>query len=282
MRSTPVVARTATSRTVESRDGTAINYRSVGEGPGVVVVPGALSTADDYAALASALAVDFSVHTIERRGRGLSGPQGDRYGIGRECEDLAAVRAQTGARYLVGHSFGGLVALEAARNDPALTKIAVYEPGVSVDGLISMSWIPEYQRCLARGEHLDAFTEFCIAAGPAMAQKTPRWMMKLGLRLAIRGPRRQKIFQLLPANLGEHREVSRLDNTYENYREVLAPTLLMFGGKSDFAWLTAAVERLTDLLPTATTREFPALDHFGPDQKGPAEIAQAVRQYFLE
>jgi pimeloyl-ACP methyl ester carboxylesterase len=124
-----------------------------------------MSTADDYAAFADALAKSFTVHTIERRGRGRSGPQGDHYGIGKECEDVAALRDATGARYLVGHSYGGLVALEAARDNPALTKMAVYEPGVSVDGLISMTWIPRYRQRLAEHKYLDAFAEFSIRPG---------------------------------------------------------------------------------------------------------------------
>jgi pimeloyl-ACP methyl ester carboxylesterase len=127
MPSTQAKTGTAASRTVRSRDGTTISYRTVGHGP-AVIVPSAMSTAEDYAALADALGETFTVHTIERRGRGRSGPQGDHYGIGKECEDVAAPRHQTGARYPVGHSYGGLVALEAAHNNPALTKIAVYEP----------------------------------------------------------------------------------------------------------------------------------------------------------
>ena len=40
--------------TVHSADGTPINYRTTGAGPGVLVVPGALNDASDYAALATA------------------------------------------------------------------------------------------------------------------------------------------------------------------------------------------------------------------------------------
>ena len=54
------------------------------------------------------------MYVVQRRGRGGSGPQGDRYCIERECEDIEAVRAATGARLIFGHSFGGLVALRAA------------------------------------------------------------------------------------------------------------------------------------------------------------------------
>ena len=44
----------ATSHTVLSRDGTRIGYLSVGSGPSVLVVPGVLSMAADYAAFARA------------------------------------------------------------------------------------------------------------------------------------------------------------------------------------------------------------------------------------
>src|SRR5690242_2288681 len=100
------------AHTVRSADGTTIGYLSVGAGPPVLVIPGVLSMAGDYAAFASALAEHFTVHTLERRGRGVSGPQGDDYGIGKECEDVLALRAATGASLLVGHSYGGLIALE--------------------------------------------------------------------------------------------------------------------------------------------------------------------------
>jgi pimeloyl-ACP methyl ester carboxylesterase len=96
MRSSPATARPAASHAVVSRDGTTISYRTVGEGPAVIVIPGVLSTVDGYAAFADALADSFTVHTIERRGRGLSGPQGNDYDISSECEDVAAVRAETG------------------------------------------------------------------------------------------------------------------------------------------------------------------------------------------
>ena len=94
---------------VLSKDGTRIGYLSVGEGPSVLVIPGVLSVAADYAAFARALSEHFSVHTIERRGRGESGPQGDDYSIVKECEDVLALQAETGASFLVGHSYGGLV-----------------------------------------------------------------------------------------------------------------------------------------------------------------------------
>ena len=115
---------------------------SVGTGPAVLVIPGVLSMAADYAKFAGALSEHFAVHTIERRGRGESGAQGDDYSIVKECEDVLALQAATGAALLVGHSYGGLVALEVARNNKAFSKIAVYEPGMSIDGSMPTAWMP--------------------------------------------------------------------------------------------------------------------------------------------
>src|SRR5204862_8054293 len=128
------IGRTASSTpAVLAQDGASISYLSIGSGPSVLVIPGALSMAADYAAFASALAEHFTVHIIERRGRGKSSPQGDDYSILKEREDVLALQQETGASLLVGHSFGGLVTLEVARNNPLFTKVAVYEPGVSID-----------------------------------------------------------------------------------------------------------------------------------------------------
>lgn len=91
------MTRIGTSHAVLSRDGTRIGYLSVGSGPPVLVVPGVLSMAADYGAFARALSRHFTVHTIERRGRGESGPQGDDYSIDKECEDVRALQAETGA-----------------------------------------------------------------------------------------------------------------------------------------------------------------------------------------
>jgi hypothetical protein len=81
------------SHTVLSRDGTRIGYLSMGGGPSVLVVPGVLTMAADDAAFARALSEHFTIHTIERRGRGESGPQGDDYSIVKECEDVLALEA---------------------------------------------------------------------------------------------------------------------------------------------------------------------------------------------
>ena len=271
-----------TTPTVLSTDGADIHYLSMGDGPSVLVIPGALSMAADYTAFAHALAAHFTVHIIERRGRGRSSPQGDDYSMAKECADVLALQEKTGASFLVGHSFGGLIALEAARDNRALTKVAVYEPGVSIDRSIPMDWMPAYEQKLAAKKYFDAFVEFSRGTGPDRARKTPHWLMKLLLPLFLRSHDRQQMLSLLPENLREHREVARLDSTYENYREIPADVLLMYGGKSDSRWVDTAMSRLAAVLPHSETREFPTLDHFGIDKKAPREVAAVASEYFLK
>jgi len=221
------------------------------------------------------------VHTIERRGHGESGPQGDDYSIERECEDLAALQATTDATFLFGHSFGGFIALEAARANKAFGKVAVYEPGVSIDGSIDTSWAPACQAHLARGQHLDAFITFVRGINPQTTGKAPRWLLKLILPVAIRKREREQKYRLLPAAIREHEEAARLDNTYPHYRDVTADVLLMAGKDATTTGAGRASQSLLPVLLTATLTTFPALDHFGPEKK-PKQVAEAVSAFFAQ
>jgi pimeloyl-ACP methyl ester carboxylesterase len=272
----------APTSTVLSKDGARISYLSMGSGPSVLVIPGALSMAAGYAAFARALAEHFTVHIIERRGRGESSPQGTDYSMAKEREDVLALQHKTGASFLVGHSFGGLVALEAARLNQALTKLAVYEPGVSISGSISMDWMPRYEKMLAEKKYLDAFVEYSLGTGPDRARDTPHWLMKLLLPLFLSSQDRKQMLGLLPENLREHQELARLDSQYETYREITADVLLLYGGRTHIAWVDLAMKQLATVLPHSETKGFPTLDHFGIDKKAPREVAKAVSDYFLK
>ncbi|HLZ56390.1 MAG TPA: alpha/beta hydrolase [Ktedonosporobacter sp.] len=269
------------TQTLRSLDGTTICYRTVGSGPAVIVIPGALSLASDFAAFADTLAEHFTVHTIERRGRGLSGPQGADYSIAKDHEDVLALQQKTGASLLVGHSFGGLVALEVARNNPALTKVAVYEPGVSIDGSVPTGWMTGYKQKLAEKKEMDAFIEFIKGMNPDSA-KTPAWLLKLLLPLFMGSSGLKLKLSLLQENLCEHQEVARLDNSYENYREIAAGVLLMHGGKGYTAEAHSRMKRLAAIFSRSEIKEFPKFDHFGINEGDPQEVARAVSEYFLK
>ncbi len=255
----------------------------MGDGPAVIVIPGVLSMASDYAAFASTLGERFAVHTIERRGRGKSGSQGTNYSIMKECEDVLAVQQNTSAHLIVGHSYGGLIALEVARGNNEFTKIAVYEPGVSIDGSMRVHWIPGYEKKLAERRNLDALVEFTLADAPPHLAKLPPWLMKTLLRmLFIRFPQYRQMLSLLKENLEEWREIARIDSSYENYRQIIGAVLLMYGGRSESKAVNMVIERLPPVIPHAETHEFRQLDHFGIERTAPRKVAKVVGDYFLK
>ena len=78
--------------------------------------------------LGTALSDGFTVYIPDCRGRGLSGPFGDNYGLGREVEDIDAIIKKTGAHYVFGTATGGIIALQSALKFPEIRKAIIFEP----------------------------------------------------------------------------------------------------------------------------------------------------------
>ncbi|WP_379153878.1 alpha/beta fold hydrolase [Paenibacillus sp. sgz5001063] len=266
---------------VISHDGTRIGYQSIGQGPGVLIIPGALSTSDDFTHIADELSGSFTVHIIDRRGRVRSGDQGADYSIGKECEDIQAVQEASGAANIFGHSFGGLAALEFGGTHSVCKKIAVYEPGVSIESNPKeWDWIEEYEAALMAKDSRGAFTSFVQGAGHTPLKNLPKWYANFILRLVIRGEKWEKIRRLLPACLNEHKEVRRLEATYSKYESIDAKVLLMAGGKSPQA-VHHMIHVLEQTIPQVQSRVFPKLDHLSPENgEAPQEIAQLLKEFF--
>ena len=115
--------------TVTSADGTAVAYETRGEGRPLVLLHGTAGSSASWRTLPARLADDSRTVAVDRRGRGESG-DGETYALRREAEDVHAVLdAVGGDPVLFGHSYGGLVALEAAA-DADLGGLLLYEPAV--------------------------------------------------------------------------------------------------------------------------------------------------------
>lgn len=118
---------------VASADGTPIAVERYGDGPVLVIVPGALSDLTGWMACALLLANGRSVHVIDRRGKGASG-DAPRYEPEREIEDvLAVLTAIGGPADLLGHSSGAILALQSAERAPELRRLVLYEPPLFFD-----------------------------------------------------------------------------------------------------------------------------------------------------
>ena len=119
------------SRSVPSADGTSIAVFRSGTGPPLVLVHGAAADHTTFRVVGPLLGASFTVHAIDRRGRGASGDTAP-YAIEREYEDVAAVASELARDVdapvdVFGHSYGGRCALGAALLTGDIGRLISYE-----------------------------------------------------------------------------------------------------------------------------------------------------------
>ena len=114
--------------TVTSRDGTRIAFWRSGTGPPLVLVHG--GTADHtttWRFVREELERHYTLYAMDRRGRGASGDSPP-YELQREAEDIAAIVDSIGEPVnLIGHSYGGLCAIESSLLTRNLRRMILYE-----------------------------------------------------------------------------------------------------------------------------------------------------------
>jgi pimeloyl-ACP methyl ester carboxylesterase len=116
---------------VRSADGTGIAVFVSGTGPPLVLVHGAAADHTTFRVVGPLLANRFTIHAIDRRGRGASGDTSP-YAIEREFEDLAGVATALAREAgtpvdVFGHSYGGRCALGAALRTADIGRVISYE-----------------------------------------------------------------------------------------------------------------------------------------------------------
>jgi pimeloyl-ACP methyl ester carboxylesterase len=272
---------------VTSADGTTIGYRRYGHGPGLVLVHGAMQGAQSFAKLALALADTFTVYVPDRRGRGLSGPFGPRYGMDRECEDLSALLSQTGASDVFGLSSGALIVLRAALSNPSIRRAALYEPPFPVADLSLAGWVPRFDEEVGRGDLASAFvTALKATADPSLFTRLPRRVLTPPLRLAVWADRRRttrddlSIVALIPTLHYDGSLVRELEGKLDECRAMAAEVLLLGGSRSQPS-LAAALDGLAHAIPRAVRIELPDVGHLAADNGGkPALVARELRRFF--
>lgn len=249
-----------------------VDVLTMGRGPGLVVLPGGTRRARHYRALAQALADTYTVHIIERRGRGASPPQGPDYGLDREVADTLEVLDETGAGQVFGHSYGGLVALHAAlRRD--LDRVIAYEPAVSIHGSIPTEWTPRYERLLADGKDATTLVFFLSRLGFVPDGAMPRAAVWLMQRVSAEGRATREVLHTV---VPEFRAVRAADSDGSRYAGITAPTLLLGGGRSP-AFLQEVLPLLVDTIPNAKLVMTPEMDHNAPDLGDPKGVAELIR-----
>jgi pimeloyl-ACP methyl ester carboxylesterase len=259
---------------VRSADGTAIAFDRTGDGPALIIVGGALSTRVAAEPLAQLLAPRFAVIAYDRRGRGDSGDTPP-YTVEREVDDLAALIAEAGgSAFVLGHSSGAVLALEAARIlGSRIPMLALYEPPFVVDDSrppMPADFVAHLDELVAADRRGDAL-EYFLTNGPGVPAEaiapmrgTPMWlgMEAMAHTVAYDGLVMGDAMAGSPAPL-------------ERWTSVGVPTLVLDGGASP-PWQRSSTQALARVLPRSVHRSLPGQTH-GAE---PEVLAPVLRAFF--
>ncbi len=276
---------------VTSRDGTTIGYRRLGDGPAVLLLHGAVESAQSHMELAEALADSYTVYLPDRRGRGTSGPARDGDGLRRSVEDVDALLAETGAQLVFGVSSGAIILLEAALALPAVRKAAIFEPPLKIGDSLSTAFLTRYDDEIARGKVAAALVTGMKAAqvGPPIFDRVPRWLLERLTALMMAAEDRKAAHgdvtmrALAPTLHDDFQLVIETDGALESFREIRAEVLLLGGSKSP-AYLKVALDALETVVPNVRRVQLDGAGHGvsgNRNRGGKAElVANELRLFF--
>jgi pimeloyl-ACP methyl ester carboxylesterase len=269
-----------TMQTVTSKDGTTIAYDQTGDGPALIIVNGASATRGADAAVADLLTPGISVIAYDRRGRGDSGDTAP-FAVEREVEDIEALLdAVGGSGFLMGHSSGAALALEAARLLPGkITKLVLYDPPFIIDDSrppYPSDYLAHLTKLNAEGRRGDAMAYFMTCVG------TPEE--------ALAGMRQSPVWpgfeQVAPTLAYDAAVMEGLQNGttagLQRWASVATPTLVLdgsvlMGSAEAHVFMRHAADALAAVLPNARRQTLEGQDH-GAD---PNVLAPVVREFLI-
>ncbi|HTJ47445.1 MAG TPA: alpha/beta hydrolase [Kofleriaceae bacterium] len=238
-----------------SADGTPIHAAVSGQGPPLLLIHGTSADHTRWNGVRAELESSFTVHAMDRRGRGGSGDSTD-YSITREFHDVAAVIATLGHDALVlGHSYGAICALEASLLAPP-AKLVLYEPPIRTGDA--------------------AAPDMLVAALDALLEAGDRdGVVATFLREVVRMPPAElDVLRGLPAWEGRVRAAHtlprelRASNAYvfdpARFAELRVPTLVLAGGASP-PYFRNAADAVVAALPDARLAILPDQQHAAMD-----------------
>ncbi len=255
---------------VRSSDGTSIAVFVEGNGPPLVMVHGGISDHRRLEPLMEELRSEFTVYSMDRRGRGASGDTGP-YQIEREFEDVSAVADTAAARSgrsvaVFGHSYGANCAMGGASLTRNIQHLILYEPGLGFR--YPPGSLDAAREALEAGD-IDRLTGaiFIGAMGATEdevgeMQRSPMWPMRL---------------QTLPTLPRELAAEAGWVYTPGRFRGVEASTLLLAGSESPEAQ-AEATRMAAEAIERSRVRVLAGHGHFAI-QTDPALVAAVIREF---
>ena len=232
-------------------------------------------TSRQWRKLADALAPHFRVLAPDLLGYGKDPwPEGKPFHFREDIAYLESLLDEPA--HLVGHSYGGFLALQLALQRPDLVRsIAAYEPvafGILDDvadaaeraqlDRVRQEWVPDATG--ADEAWLRDFVDWWNGAGSwaRLPEETRASMRAVGWKVF------QEVISLAADRTGR-----------ATYATITVPTLILGGENSPMAE-RRVVEHLGDALPHATARSFPGVGHMGPISHAPL-VNEAIAAFLM-
>ncbi len=256
-----------------STDGTTIGAWRSGTGPPLVLVHGTTSDHARWNVVLPRLESRFTCFAVDRRGRGTSGDAAS-YDVAREFEDIAAVVDGIGGPVdLLGHSYGGLCAMETALRTKNLRRLILYEPAAFVPGssVYGQEIMERLEWLQATGDREGLIVTMLreVAGIPEATIDVLRRQGYWATRVAVA----HTILRELRAD-----ERYRLDGA--RLGRITVPTSLFLGGNSP-AFYQEATRMLNEMIPTSRVHVLPGQDHAAMDT-APKLFTDAVLAFLTE
>ena len=239
-----------------SKDGTTIGYFRKGEGPSLLLVHGTTADHTRWDSVSPRLEKQFTVYTMDRRGRGESGDS-PRYDIMREAEDVAAVIEAIGEPvFLLGHSYGAICCLEASLLTGKVSRLILYEPPIPAGLPLYPPALPDRIQSLIDSNLPEAGLELFFRE----VVKMPDDELQVYRQLPV-WKQRVLLAPTIP------REMT-LDRTYhfeaDKFAEFKVPALLLLGGNSPLVF-RQATELVDSVLVNSRLVVLPGQQHIAMD-----------------
>jgi pimeloyl-ACP methyl ester carboxylesterase len=206
---------------------------------------------------------------MDRRGHGESFDSGD-YTLKKEFEDVVTVvRSMQGQVAVVGHSYGGVCAMQAALLSKKISKLVLYEPPIEdLDHSAEADLMEKMILAGHREEALITFLRDIVMVSPSeieVLRSRPSWKDRIAS---------------IDVQLREVRALIRYRFEPEKVKKLKIPTLLITGSRTASPQLKDAIQTLLKTLVHSTLFTIEGQEHNAMDNV-PQEFTDAITKFLL-
>jgi pimeloyl-ACP methyl ester carboxylesterase len=208
---------------------------------------------------------------MDRRGRGGSGDSSE-YSLSKEAEDVAAVvDSRPGTVFVLGHSYGGVIALEATFLTNRIAKLILYEPPVQDPVQENLAVAEKIERMIASGDPDEAVATFLREVG----RQSPDEIAAMKTR-----PSWPKLVATIALHPRQMRALASYRFDADRMKRVRMPTLLLIGSESASPHIQKAIESLHRSLPNPTLAALDGQQHNAMDSAR-GTLAETITTFLI-